>query len=139
MMERLSVIAGGREGPARIALSLVHPRERIDVALTDVVAIEAFADVTFTMPGGRLKTYAAPHVEVTLKPHICARLHRLTSVIVGEAMDIVVSGEVVSSPIVREPLGLQGAFRISASDLDEAEALASKLRKGWVAPNLRLV
>jgi preprotein translocase subunit SecD len=139
MKDRLAVIAGGREGQPRLALSLVHPHERIDVALTDVLAIEALADVTFSLPDGTLKTYATPHVDVTLTPPICARLHRLTSIIVGEPMDIVVGGEVVSSPVVREPLGLQGAVSISANDMADAQALAAKLRKGWVGPNLRVV
>jgi preprotein translocase subunit SecD len=139
MTHSLGVIAGGRDGQARLALSLVHPRERIDVASADVVAIEAAAELTFTLTDGTLKTFAAPHVELTLAPHIRARLQRLSSVIVGEPIDIVVGGEVVSSPVVHEPLALQGPFRISAFDMTVAETLAAKLRKGWVGPNLRLV
>jgi len=139
MKHRLALIAGGRDRVPRIALSLVHPRERIDVERTDVVAIEALPDVTFSSPDGPVTIKAAPHVEVTLTLPIRARLHRLTRDLVGEAIDIVVGGAIVSSPIVREPLGWQGAFHIKVSDMKEAEALAPKLRKGWAGPDLRMV
>jgi len=137
MKNRLSGIAGGRD--RRIALSLVHRRERIDVALADVVSIEAVADITFAMPGGHGQTFPAPAVELKLAAHINMRLHRLTSTIIDEALDIVVGGKVVASPIIGEPLGLQGSFRISAVDIESAEALAAKLRKGFAGPNLRVV
>jgi hypothetical protein len=139
MKHRWSLIAGGRDGLPRIAFSLVHPRGRIDVALTDVLAIEALPDVTFSSPDGPVTFNAAPHVEVALTPHIGARLLRLTRDIVGDTIDIVVGGGIVSSPIVQEPLGWQGAFHIKVSDMKEAEALAAKLLKGWAGPDLRMV
>jgi hypothetical protein len=96
MKHRLSLIAGGRDGLPRIALSFVHPRERIDVASTDVLAIEALPDVAFSSRDGPVTINPAPHVEVTLTPLLRARLHRLTRDIVGEAIDIVVGGAIVS-------------------------------------------
>lgn len=138
MRDRFSVTAGGRDGP-RIALSLVHPRERIDIAPADVLSIEAVAGMSCVFPGGRTETFAAPAVELTLTPPIRARLYRLTAAIVGEAMDIVVCGKIVGSPIVREPLGTRPGFRISADDMTAAQALATKLRRGWSGPDLRLV
>ncbi|ABD06657.1 hypothetical protein RPB_1949 [Rhodopseudomonas palustris HaA2] len=139
MTKSFSVITGGRDGQDRIAMSIVHPRERIDVALDEVLAIEAVAEHTFAVSDGTTMTVAAPHVQVTLAPNIGARLYRLTSHIIDEAADYVVGGEIVCSPIVREPIGLRGTFFISASSLAEAEALAAKLRQGWVRPQLRVV
>jgi preprotein translocase subunit SecD len=47
-----------------------------------------------------------------------------------EPMGIVVDGECISSPIVREPLCSQESFCISASDMTEARVLAHRLRTG---------
>ncbi len=138
MTDRLSVMAGGRDGPGRLALSLVYPRGRIDVGLADVLSIEAVASISFAIDGGSA-TFPAPSVEVKFVPHVNARLHRLTSTMIDEPLDIMVGGEVVARPIVREPLGLQGSFRIAAADIEAAEAMAAKLRKGFVGPNLRVV
>jgi hypothetical protein len=139
MTNSLSVIAGGRGGQDRIAMSIVHPRERIDVTLAQVLSIEVVPDVTFAAPDGMLRTYAMPSVHIGLAPSICARLHRLTSVILQEKMDLVVGGEVVSSPRVLEPIGAEQAISIGVYDVADAEALAAKLRQGWVRPQLRVV
>jgi preprotein translocase subunit SecD len=45
-------------------------------------------------------------------------------------MDIVVDGECISSPIVREPLCSQESFCITANDMTEARVLAHRLRTG---------
>lgn len=139
MTKSFSVIAGGRDGQDRIAMSIVHPRERIDVALAQVLWIEVVPDVTFAAPDGTLRTYAMPSVHIGLAPSICARLHRLTSVILQETMDLVVGCEVVSSPRVLEPIGAEQAISIGVYDVADAEALAAKLRQGWVRPQLRVV
>jgi len=76
---------------------------------------------------------------MNFKPEVRARIYKLTSQIVDDALEIVVVGEVVSRPIVREPLGTWKGFVISANDMDEATALAAKLRQGWVIPALRVV
>ncbi|WP_420131622.1 SecDF P1 head subdomain-containing protein [Rhodopseudomonas sp.] len=139
MSSNLSVIAGGRDGQERIALSLVHPRERIDVTIPQVLSITIVPDITFAVPDGTLRTLAMPSVVLRLAPSICGRLHRLTSTILQEKMDIVVGGEVIASPRVLEPIGGDQAFSIGVYDLADAEDLAEKLRRGWARPALRAV
>ena len=134
----LTVISGlavgstpGRE-PQRIALSLVHPRERIDIPVTAIYRIESHGAITFwDQETGTIWESPHPHVEVWLSRAVRERIYRLTRHIVDESMEIVVGGECVSRPIVREPLGLQPCFQISADDLAEARALAYRLRMGW--------
>jgi preprotein translocase subunit SecD len=136
----LSVIEGLAAGPMRIALSLVHPRARIDIPVKDVLKIEALAEQTFFFSDTwTSKSYRAPHVRLEFAPHIGARIHRLTSQIVGEELPIVVAGTIVSRPVVREPHGVRETFSIKVHDMDDARALAAKLREGWVVPNLRVV
>jgi hypothetical protein len=136
----LSVIEGRPDAPARIAFSLVHPSGRIDIPVRDVLRIEAFAEQTFFFPEIQAsKTFPLAHVRLDLKPDIRARIYRLTSKIVEEELAIVVAGDVICRPVVREPLGIQQGFDISVWDLDEAEELARKLREGWVIPDLRVV
>src|SRR5579859_4156037 len=114
----LTVIAGsGRK--ERIALSLVHASGRIDVPVEAIYAIEAHEYSRFS------NRFPLPNVEVNLRFDIRARLRRLTRAIVGEPLEIVVDGKSISKPIVREPIG---NLSISASDLDEANALAAQLR-----------
>jgi hypothetical protein len=136
----LFVIEGRPDAPVRIALSLIHPRERIDIPVRDVLEIEAFAEQTFFFPDIReSRTFPWAHVRLNFKPQTRARIYRLTSQIVEEEMQIVVAAEVVCSAVVREPLGIQEGFNITANDLAEAEKLACKLREGWVMPDLRAV
>jgi hypothetical protein len=138
----LTVICGRADGgapPARIALSLVHARERIDIPVSAVVRIEAREEFTVCDWGTRrLWTFPSPHVEVCFTPAIHARIYRLTRQIVDEPVEIIVGSECVYRPIVREPLRGQG-FRISAFDLAEAHALAHRLRAGWSKAVPRLV
>jgi len=133
----LTVIPGravGNTPPARIALSLVHSRERIDIPVNAILCIEAHGEITFCERGTKkLWTFRHPHVEVCFAPTIHDRICRLTRQIVGEPMEIIVGGECVSQPIVREPLCGQ-RFRISAYDLAEAHVLAHRLRTGWSRP-----
>ncbi|MCP9629828.1 hypothetical protein NML43_22290 [Rhodopseudomonas palustris] len=139
MSSNLLVIAGGRDGQERIALSLVHPRERIDVTIAQLLAITVVPDLTFAAPDGTLRSYAMPSVHVRLAPSICARLHRLTQAILQEKMDIVIAGEVVASPRVLEPIGAEQHISIGVYDVADAEQLAEKLRRGWARPALRAV
>jgi preprotein translocase subunit SecD len=136
----LSVIDGRPDAPARIALSLVHPRGRIDIPVKDVLKIEALAEETFFFGDTQTsKTFQAPHVRLEFKPHIRARIFRLTSQIVGEEFPIIVAGEVICRPVVREPLGLHDWFNIRVSGLEQARDLAAKLREGWINPDLKVV
>jgi hypothetical protein len=117
----LTVIAGsGRT--ERIALSLVHASGRIDIPVAAIQSIEAHEYSRFSKLQPRLPD---PHVEVYLRFDIRARVRRLTRAIVGEPLEIFVDGKSVSKPIVRGPLG---NLSISAFDLDEANALAARLR-----------
>jgi preprotein translocase subunit SecD len=134
------VIQGRPDAPIRIALSLVHSSERIDIPVRDILRIEALAEQTFFFSDTRTsKTYQMPHVEVAFKPQARANIYKLTSRIIDEPLDIVVAKKVISRPVVREALGMQEAFNISVYDMEQAEEIAAKLRKGWVIPNLRVV
>ena len=129
----LKVIPGGIANDApveRIALSLVHPRERIDIPL-GAVRIEACGQQVFA-EGGCPWAIWNPRVEFRFRADIAERIARLTRAIVDEPWDIVVGDEVVLSPIVREPLCCSGtSFMIGAYNLEEARALAKRLRIGW--------
>ena len=118
--------------PERIAFSLVHPLKRIDIPSRDVVGVEARSEITFSV-NQRPWTLQAPHVEIILKSNICAKLHALTQRIIDDPLEIWIQGKLVSSPIVREPLGLQSQFNITAFDLAEAQALAERIWAGWIA------
>jgi hypothetical protein len=65
------------KGGERIALSLVHPRERIDIPANAIVRIEVHEDVTFAEKGtGKLWTFASPCVGVYLSQAIGERICR---------------------------------------------------------------
>jgi hypothetical protein len=115
----------------RIALSLVHPRERIDVPAS-AVRIEACGEWIFTDERGRPWSAPSPRVELCFRPDIARRIRRLSRAIVDQPWDIVSGGEVVASPIVRMPLCCPGtSIFVSVFDLEEARALAHRLRTGW--------
>ncbi|WP_159104039.1 hypothetical protein [Rhodopseudomonas sp. B29] len=54
-------------------------------------------------------------------------------------MKILVCNEVVSRPRICEPLRRHPTFNITANDFADAEALAVKMRRGWVRPQLRVL
>lgn len=140
---RLTLVRGfGRadEPRGRIALSLVHPRGRIDVPVSAIRRIEMHAEQTFfVQETGRPVTSSRPCVEVYVSPAIRARMWWLTRQVIDEPLKITVDGECVSAPIVREALAAQPSFCISASDFAEAQALAERLRVGWTKPGPRAV
>lgn len=137
----LRIVGGRGHAPAaRIALSIVHPRERIDIPVSEIVCIEAHEH----SPPEEALTPGAwpmrhPCVEVSFTQPIRDRICQLTRQIVDEPMEIIVGGECVSSPIVREPLCTQASFYISASDFAEALALAHQMRTGWTRAGPRAV
>lgn len=137
----LKVIQGHENAPVeRIALSLVHPRGRIDIPVSAILRIEAHGDGTVAdHDTGRMSTYRGPHVEVCFTQAIRDRICQLTRQIVDEPMEIVVGGERISSPIVREPLCSEACFHISANDLAQAHALAHRMRTGWSKAGPRVV
>jgi preprotein translocase subunit SecD len=124
----------------RIALSLVHARARIDIPVSAIVRIEALEEFNYFVPetGQHLKV-PQPHVEVCFKQEIHDRICQLTRHIIDEPLDIIVGGERICSPIVREPLCSQEAFVIHIYDLSEAHALAHRMRAGWIKSGPRAV
>jgi len=123
--------------PERVAFSLVHARERIDVPISAIGGIEV---QTLTLcEGGKLWTCESPHVAVLIAAAVRERIYRLTRQIVDEPLEIVVGGECICTPVVREPLGVQPTLRISAYDLADAEDIARRLRTRWRRVELRLI
>ena len=142
----LKVIAGGAviRSSEKIAFSLIHPLQRIDVSVGALLEVEAHQDHTFWFADGSSRTYATPHVRVVLAPDVRARLYRLTHTILRfdlhiKTLDIVIDGKCLLSPVIREPLGDLPCFSISANDFAEAEALVEKLRAGFVRTDLRVI
>jgi hypothetical protein len=125
--------------PDRIALSLVHWRQRIDIPIGAISQIEALEEFTLR-ESGQVWRFRSPRVEISVIPVARARIWQLTKEIIDEPMAIIVAGECVAKPIVREPLGVQERLQISAWDLAEAKALADRLRARWRKPaSLRIV
>jgi hypothetical protein len=130
----LRVIDGGRDSHApaeRIALSfVVYERKRLDIPVSAIVRIEAHATQTFSA-GHIVRTYDLPHVEIWLTPSMQSRLHDFTCDMVDQVVEVHVGDKCVARPVVREPLGSESSFLLSASDFPEAQAMADKLRTGW--------
>ena len=123
---------GGAPVPAdRIALSLVvYERKRLDVPLSALIRVEASATQTFIGERGPV-TFDRPHVEIWLTPNLQRQLREFTRDLVDQVMEIRIGERCVARPVVREPLGNNPSFLLSASDLAEAQALAAELRIGW--------
>jgi hypothetical protein len=114
-----------------IALSLVHPKGRIEISVSAVRQIEAWATTKIRIKGtGEEREYPHPYVFVCFAPDVGERICELTRQIVDEPLAIVIDCEIVEKPIVREPLCGEPCFRISAHDAAEANALAERIRKG---------
>ena len=122
------VLGPGKFPDERIALSLVHPRGRIDIPVSVIRGIDARGEDDFRA-----------NVEIRFTPAVSARLYELTSQIVGQPLKMVMGGQTICEPIVREPLGRRGRIWISVFGLDEARALAEHLRERWSKVNFRLV
>ena len=114
----------------RIALSLVHPTERIDVAVSAILWIEPRR---YKVHGSGKASWISrqPFVEICIAPYVRERIYRLSKQIVGDPLQIVIDGEDVIRPVVREPLGIHDSIAISQTDYDDAVALAERLRARW--------
>ena len=113
-----------------IALSLVHGQDRIDIPTHAITRIEAHATQTFTFTDThKTKTYDMQNVELCYSSEIQRRVCQLTRQIVDQPLHIVVDCKTISRPVVREPL-CGRCFLISANDIQEANALAQRLRQG---------
>jgi len=116
--------------PHRIALSLVHPRERIDIAISAISWIEP-RRCKFYSWGKRSVISRSPYVEICIAPYVREKIYRLSKQIVGAPLDFVIDGEDVIKAVVREPLGTHYCIAISQADYDGTVALAERLRARW--------
>ena len=113
-----------------IALSLVHEQSRIDIPVSAIRRIEAYATYNFVIAETKeVREYPAPHVELCYAADIQKRICRLTRRIIEQPMNLVVDCETLSKPVVREPL-CGPCLQLSANDFAEANALAQRLRTG---------
>jgi preprotein translocase subunit SecD len=114
-----------------IAVSLVNPKGRIDIPVSAVVKVEASATIAFrNSETGKVWEHSDPHVDICVAEEFKARICELTTQSVGEVLAIVIDCETVTKPIVREPLCARSCFTVSANDLEEANALAQRMRRG---------
>jgi hypothetical protein len=123
----------------RIALSLVHSIERIDVAISPIKWIEPRR---FKLYGWGKNTWIArrPFVEICIAP-----LHSRKDLSVMQTNRRRSPGDRsrrrgrCSRPAVREPLGIHESISISQQDYEDAIALADRLRARWSEIEPRLV
>ena len=114
-----------------IALSLVHRQSRIDIPVSALRSIEAYATQTFVITGTKqTREFPLPHVELCFTREIKEQICRLTRQIVEQPMEIVIDCRTISKPVVREPQCSGPCLQISANDIDEANALAQRLKTG---------
>jgi hypothetical protein len=122
-----SVLADADE----IAVSLVNPQGRIDIPATAITQVHTFANIAFrNTETGKVVEYPDPRVEVCFTEDIHQRVCALTRRIVEQPLAIVIDCATVMKPIVREPLCNRPCFDIATGDLDEATALAKRIRTG---------
>jgi preprotein translocase subunit SecD len=115
----------------RIAMSLVvHERKRLDIPVSALVRVEARQTQTFADRRGWATSHT-PHVEIWLTPNLQRVLRDFTRDLIDQVMEIFVGGRCVLRPVVRESLGGEPAFSLSANDFAEAQTLATELRTGW--------
>jgi hypothetical protein len=114
-----------------IAVSFVHPKGRVDIPVSALDRVQAYP--TFKSRNsetGAIREFPGPHVEICVTKEFNERICDLTKNVVGEATAVVVDCETVTNPVVREPLCTHSCFDIGADDLEEANALAQRIRRG---------
>lgn len=142
-MPELRMIDGCRDVRKRAALAFVHPLRRLDVSAHAILSIEVLVVTTFVVDR-KIVTFPGPHVALELDRRTCAALYAMTATILAAVRDdtpvaILVGGECVSRPILREPLGSRSSFSISADTIEDAHVLARRLRSKGVRPPLTAV
>jgi preprotein translocase subunit SecD len=135
LIAAILLVAGGlgsaTAAAGDIAVSLVNPSGRIDIPVSAITHVQALATIAIrNTETKKVVEYPEPHVEVCFTEDVRQQICQLTRQIVEQPLDIVIDCETVTKPIVREPLCSQPCFSISASDLEEATALAQRIRKG---------
>jgi hypothetical protein len=114
-----------------IALSLVNPKGRIDVPVSAIRGVDAWPTTKVRIKGTEVvHEYPLPYVAVCFTKEVRERVCELTRRIVDEPLAIVVDCNVISEPIVMEPLCTNSCFQISVGDVADATALAQRIRKG---------
>ncbi len=113
---------------AELAMSLVYKNERIEIPAKSIRRIEAISSIVIVFPDARgRKELPRPSVEVCYAKNIQEQICKLTRRIVDEPMELIAGCEVISKPVVREPI-CGPCITITAYDMAEAEAIADKIR-----------
>ena len=83
--------------------------------------------------------FNTPQVQFELSRRGGRRFAEVTGQNVGEFLAIVLDGEVVSAPIIRDRIGARGQIELGGSTLQEASDLALVLRAGALPAPLRIM
>ena len=83
--------------------------------------------------------FNTPQVQFELSRRGGRRFAEVTGQSVGELLAIVLDGEVVSAPIIRDRIGARGQIELGGSTLQEASDLALVLRAGALPAPLRIM
>jgi len=127
----LVVCVAGLASPAAaedIVLSLVHTTGRIDIPASEVSRIEVAPSYAVTNPRTGKRTRSRTYnVYVCLLEDIREKICDLTQRIVGESVEIVSGCELLTEPVVREPICTAPCLSIPAGNMAEARVFAGKL------------
>lgn len=131
-------IASGRASAEAPALSLVAENGRIDIEDSQIVSIRTVPSLSWLLLGAQ--NPPRDTIELCFSADVRARICDLTTANVNRSMAIEVGCEIVSKPIVREPICRQPCFQVSVgSGAKEAEELVRKLqdrsRAGCTGPD----
>lgn len=108
------------------ALSLVAENGRVDIEASQIVSIKTAPALYWLLQ--RAQNPPRDTIELCFSDEIRARICDLTTANVGRPMAIEVGCQVVSKPIVREPICQQPCFQVSiGSDARAADELVRKL------------
>ena len=88
---------------------------------------------------GRDPQFNTPQVQFELSRRGGRRFAEVTGQNVGEFLAIVLDGEVVSAPVIRDRIGARGQIDLGGSTLQEASDLALVLRAGALPAPLRIM
>ena len=83
--------------------------------------------------------FNTPQVQFELSRRGGRRFAEVTGQNVGEFLAIVLDGEVVSAPVIRDRIGARGQIELGGSTLQEASDLALVLRAGALPAPLRIM
>ena len=129
MVASVSVLCGVVSAAEDIALSLVHATERIDIPASAISRIEAAPSFVVIDPRTRKRTQSQAYsVNVCLPKDIRDRICQLTWRIVGEPLEILAECDLLTKPVVREPICNSPCLAIPAENAEEAKLFVGKLR-----------